>query len=318
MVVYRHSLNYFAFFGSGNSNHFNIFVQNGVMTFTEVAVPIFFIISGYFFFRKPILSIHDYFAMLRKKTNTLVIPFAFWNIVGLFILILSHEILINGIVTHPLNIFIKFLKSDYYAPLWYVQNLILYMILSPIFFWLLKSNMRILLYIVLIIEFFLWRPVDCYWFSSEGVLFFTIGGILQNSYLRSNTLNNYFFLFVILFFFLWIFISFGNFVWSNIYIHKFNTLLGVTCFWFILNYLPKFIESMFFKISVYSFIIYCSHFYILKTLKIGIAHFYFNNNIVSLISFLVLPIITIVIILLIVKPIKKIIPNAYKIVTGNR
>lgn len=50
MVVYRHSLNYLAFFNSWTGHGISGFVEDGVSLLTEIAVPYFFIISGFFFF----------------------------------------------------------------------------------------------------------------------------------------------------------------------------------------------------------------------------------------------------------------------------
>ena len=82
MVVYRHSLNYLAFFNSWTGHGISGFVEDGVSLLTEIAVPYFFIISGFFFFRISYYEKNNYFKMLKKKAKTLLIPFIFWNIVG--------------------------------------------------------------------------------------------------------------------------------------------------------------------------------------------------------------------------------------------
>ena len=52
MVVYRHSLNYLAFFNTYSGEGVNGWVQDGIMRLTQIAVPYFFVISGFFFSRK--------------------------------------------------------------------------------------------------------------------------------------------------------------------------------------------------------------------------------------------------------------------------
>lgn len=53
MVVFRHSLNHIAFWGQWNPNSISGFIEGGISTLTEVAVPLFFTISGFFFLVKP-------------------------------------------------------------------------------------------------------------------------------------------------------------------------------------------------------------------------------------------------------------------------
>ena len=48
------------------------------------------------------------------------------------------------------------------------------------------------------------------------------------------------------------------------------------------------------------------------------AKFFWGNQIVSLLSFLLLPIITVGVIIVIGKKIKEIMPNTYKFILGNR
>lgn len=87
MVVYRHSLNYLSFFDSWTRNGYNGFIQDGIMCITEVAVPYFFIVSGFFFFKYTYDSKKEYFKMLQRKSKSLGIPFLFWNIIGACVLL---------------------------------------------------------------------------------------------------------------------------------------------------------------------------------------------------------------------------------------
>ena len=46
MVLYRHSVNYLAFFNSWNGFGINKIVQGTISSLTEIAVPFFFIVSA--------------------------------------------------------------------------------------------------------------------------------------------------------------------------------------------------------------------------------------------------------------------------------
>lgn len=58
MVVYRHSLNYLAFFNSWTGHGISGFVEDGVSLLTEIAVP-------YFFYHIRLFLFSDF--LLRKK-----------------------------------------------------------------------------------------------------------------------------------------------------------------------------------------------------------------------------------------------------------
>ena len=65
------------------------------MAFTKViptiAVPSFFLISGYLFFKqKEILNMHAYKEKITKRFHTLLIPYILWNIIYLLMPFLIH------------------------------------------------------------------------------------------------------------------------------------------------------------------------------------------------------------------------------------
>lgn len=58
--------------------------------FARLAVPLFFFISGYLFFLKTNkFSLKECFSKLKKRFNTLFIPYALWNAVCIIILLLA-------------------------------------------------------------------------------------------------------------------------------------------------------------------------------------------------------------------------------------
>ena len=72
------------------------------------------------------------------------------------------------------------------------------------------------------------------------------------------------------------------------------------------------------KFLSYSFIIYVLHFYMIKIMKVGIAKLFYGNDIVSMLSFLFLPLICVLLIILLAKVMERIVPVFYKISTGGR
>ena len=71
MVVYRHSLNYLAFFNTYSGEGVNGWVQDGIMRLTQIAVPYFFVISGFFFFRTNSYFKDNWMGLFKSNFNTL-------------------------------------------------------------------------------------------------------------------------------------------------------------------------------------------------------------------------------------------------------
>ena len=311
MVVYRHSLNYLAFFNSCSGEGLNGWVQDGFMRLTQVAVPYFFIISGFFFFRKNYYLHGKWLDMLEVKFYSLFMPFVIWNAIGLFTLIITHQDF--SLSMHD------FLMSEWYGPLWYVRDLMTYMLLVPLYQWLFmphirplsKYSVKLALIGVLFILVYRWTPVDTQWMSSEGMLYFALGGILQNySNLLNRRLPKYLLLASSL---LWLLLSFHT--WHFTILHKLNIIVGIISFWGVLDYIKnKEID----KLLSYSFFIYVLHFYLIKIMKVGLAKVFYGNDFMALLAYLVLPILCSVLIIVLAKIIQKNLPNFYKIATGDR
>ena len=73
MVVYRHSLNYLAFFHSWSPQGLNGIVEDSCMRLTQIAVPYFFMVSGFFFLGDCNLHFlaHDVISKANEVTDKL-------------------------------------------------------------------------------------------------------------------------------------------------------------------------------------------------------------------------------------------------------
>lgn len=109
-----------------------------------VAVPVFFLVSGYLFFRNCEFTKTTYKAKLKRRLHTLLIPFLLWN--ALYLTVKLAPLLIpalSGIslCEFPGEINLKSLLSAFWnfnesgfpivVPLWFLKDLIVMSILSP-------------------------------------------------------------------------------------------------------------------------------------------------------------------------------------------
>lgn len=311
MVVYRHSLNYLAFFNSWQGEGINGFVQDGCMALTEVAVPCFFLISGFFFLNRNYYEIAEYKNMLLKKGRTLLLPFVIWNLVGLLCLVVTQQPLSLSFVW---DFILQLFNSKYYGPLWYVRDLMVLMLLVPLYQWIFRINHWILYLLVVIGLVWYWIPIDCGFLSSEGLLFFFLGGVLsRHEQALYQQVPRYL---TVLFSLLWLYLCF--FTPAFHYLHKCCTILGVICFWNLME-APALYENEKIKyLAQYSFLIYVLHFYPLKVFKVLLGRAFFGNEWVATASYLILPILVVVLIIGMGMLMKRYVPKVYRVSVGGR
>ena len=175
MVVYRHSLNYLAFFHSWSPQGLNGIVEDSCMRLTQIAVPYFFMVSGFFFLGKNYYEPQSYRQMIIKKIHTLFIPFVIWNVTGALCLLPFDK---KAVGTDIFSVIQNLFNSHWYGPLWYVRDLMVVMMLYPIYGWLFRIKSSLPIWITVTVLFYLWKPIDCSVLSSECLVFFVLGGLI--------------------------------------------------------------------------------------------------------------------------------------------
>ncbi len=124
-------------------------------------LPVFFFLSGYFAGRKSeeLLTLKGYWMMLGKKIRSLILPYLAWNL-----LFIVFYLSVGGVVprigqrvpSFHLDTVDGFLSSllgvgrnPIDAPLWFVRDLFLIFLISPIVVWLIKYVQWVLFGVVL-------------------------------------------------------------------------------------------------------------------------------------------------------------------------
>lgn len=167
--------------------------------FCRIFVPMFFLISGYlFFYRKDASSWSFYQSQWKKRLRSLLVPYLLWNLFALLFVVvktygpLSH--LFPNMAAHPLDFgdvlsaFWSFrpdeaLQSVYEpsstpvnAPMWFIRDLLVIVLLSPIIHRLVKGRLGFILPLALLVLFVAgrWFPANA-GYSISCMLFFTLG-----------------------------------------------------------------------------------------------------------------------------------------------
>ena len=112
-----------------------------------VAVPFFFAISGFLFFRT--FTLRKTWSKYKSRIHSIVIPYLLWCSIYYFFFVFCTNVplfskLVNAkVVKLSFKNYLMALWPSQYYTLWFLKDLIILIILSPIFFCLLKDYGRI-------------------------------------------------------------------------------------------------------------------------------------------------------------------------------
>ena len=149
----------------------------------RVINPTYFTISGFLFFYG-INAMSDCFPKMKRRIRTLLIPFVLWNI----IVVLENHLFSN---LPFIRIFFNFNLQDKYSNLstglynllicpagfhlWFLRDLIAYIAISPILYWLIKKFSWYIPIILLVLTPPLMQALNL---GHLDIAFFTLGGTI--------------------------------------------------------------------------------------------------------------------------------------------
>ena len=153
-------------------------------SFPQVGVPVFFAASGYLLFHKAEFENASYYEVIKRRFQSLVIPYLFWNAAVLAFYLLGPHLPVLGkfFLSGRLNnyqwydyILRSFGVTEYYPiafQFWFIRNLVIFVLLYPVFLWIMRRiNWQILMLGAAAMLFLPKYPF-------EGLSYFLIGGIL--------------------------------------------------------------------------------------------------------------------------------------------
>jgi surface polysaccharide O-acyltransferase-like enzyme len=126
---------------TGDWAHQIIFIFS--IALTDCAVPLFFVISGYLYFLKtPNVTKDIYIDKTKKKLVSLMIPFLLWNVLSICI---SPSSFIGASLAEKVTGFwsldftIGISTGPWNGPLWFLRDLFIVMLFTPIIEWVLRK-----------------------------------------------------------------------------------------------------------------------------------------------------------------------------------
>ena len=312
----------------------NWFIQDLISYgITRIAVPLFFLFSGFWFFYKATGKSQEFSDKIKKRFFTLFIPFLFWSLFGI-----AFYFTLQSLPQFE-KFFSKELVKDYTAEmwlvkifihpipyqLWFIRDLMLLVLLSPLLYYALKYLGRIFLAVVLALWF---CHIDDFHNSIEALLFFGTGGFigLYREDLLSKTASTGKATILVL---LWISLLviksvlgwYGAPVLLVQSVLNVSILAGVPAFWLWYDaYLAqnRRFQLIILHLSTTTFFLFASHEPILTMVKKVLFIVVGSNETASLAVYFLAPCVTLVLVYSVALSLRKFATRFYQIVTGGR
>ena len=296
----------------------------------ETGVPVFFFISGFLFF----LSKKNYSQKLQTRIQTLLIPYLLWNLMLLMLYIAAwavghpQEINDRSLSDYTLIDYLRlfwdrgsFDKGNFVpllCPLWYIRNLLIMSILSPIFYYIIRSAREVFLLGITI----LWLISYHNAFIPQTILFFCLG-----AYFSIHSINP---LQMVekrkdLFVFLFALFAIGDIISHithgtpiNLQIHRLSLIFNIPAFLLLADYCARHhYTNQLFPNS--AFIVFCVHYPIVVLLrKFCISKFPDASDGIHIILYFICVIISTLLSIWIYQILDKYLPNVKRVLSGNR
>jgi len=307
------------------------FVSDGIC---RIAVPIFFTLSGFLFFINiEQFTIRIYNQKIRKRINSLLVPFLIWSGIG----ILLFALLQLAPESNPYfsrHIIEKFTFVDYLNrwliypltyQLWFLQELMVLSLISPIIYLLVKYVRHSGIIFIIAIWFFDFTIPQLSVFWSDGILFFVLGSYL--AILKINVTVKFSAKHLILLGIFWlmlislkVYFKFENVLLVAYFLRKLSILTGLLFYWFALDRIIDRVKSnkTITYLSAFTFFIYASHeppLIIVKKLLFSImGHTEFSHLLIYIAS----PVLVLTAVISLGIILKKYVNPVYSVLTGSR
>lgn len=333
LVLIRHACNYKIY----NLEGFFLKVQYFATFLTDIAVPTFFMLSGYLFYVS--FKYSKLLSKWKKRFFSILIPYLIWSLISyLYYLILSSIPAISAYlnsnrVEFSIKDMVMSVITGKYTIFWFLQNLMFYIVVGPAFYLILKNKyvgfMPALLALVVGSILYYFNVAE----HVEGPLKWFLNGELY-SYFSLYLLGAYF----------------GANFKDKIIKIKFKKIysiislilvVAICCLRVIINDFATKIFPLYFIImsiksimlwigldflrvnkckNVFknSFIIYCTHALILESVEKVFLILFKKSLVGAVIDFIFAPIITFSFIMLLVYILKKFFPRLERILCGGR
>lgn len=174
LVVFIHTCGCFS---SDDYSYISYYLIRAIFSnLMEVAVPVFFVISGFLFYRRlENWKWEGYICKLRRRIHSLLIPYLIWNTCYILFALLGtiFAVLIKGISFsvltdwyHSEGFYALYWGGPYLFPFWYIRDLMVLVVISPVIYGCVKYASLFFIVVLGVVCFFLnTLPSSTFFFS---------------------------------------------------------------------------------------------------------------------------------------------------------
>ncbi len=285
-----------------------------------MAVPVFFALSGYLLFRS--YRPEQYLAKLRSRVRTLLVPYLLWNLIGfLYAFVTSNLPGVAGMTAvAPVQLswqVIPDILLSRYTTLWYVLYLMLYVLLTPLIHLLVQRKPLALCVLaglsayLIIAGYPYYSPVTWLPLYLMGAC---LGAWCPDWHLRTQRTAP------AVRWAVWI-AGAGAFLWATLRYSDVSRamyvlrLLSPAVIWLAFEGLTLPRPPAW---ATLSFFLYCSHLYLLPVVQKGLLLVLGNAWLPELIVYLVTPVITVLLVTLAARLMRRYLPPVWSLLSGGR
>lgn len=307
-----------------NASHTIINTYNFIFTLVDSAVPLFFVISSFLFYRN--FSNDKIKIKIKSRMKTLFIPYAFFSIFFLIYYTVLMQIPFVGkyfdcnFDLRISNIIPNIIFANCAEGMWFVRTLLVFSLLSPLIYFLL-NNKKIFMILAIIVLYFInfifnirysnflfWFPL----YLISAFISYHYSNIIENAKYEFNFII---YSLILISFFLLVWYC-SNFDYSSKIYYLYRNVSPIFLFYLLFNLKLENINT--FNIEKISFFIYCIHLPILKIVRKFLLIILGNNQYLSFIIYFMTIVSTLIICYIIALTLKKFFPKVYILISGNR
>lgn len=306
------------------------FISEGL---ARVSVPLFYFMSGFLFFNGFGWSQAAYLGKLKRRIKTLLTPFLFWNLATLAVYAIAQAIPATSVyfsgrwhapvatfgIFDYFNIIFGLTGYPIAYQFWFVRDLMVLVILSPLIYFLIK-RFGLLLPLAVFIPW-ISNSWPVYIPSGEALLFFCAGSFLALKSYNPFGVDKYGKPVLILYLAIVVVDTFTKGQPYNYPLHKTGVALGLASALYLTRILTQkpALEKRFLWLSGTSFFVYAFHEPLLKTIrKLAYKIFVPSTNIEVLTVYFLAPGLVILISIATYLILRRIFPKFTRIIVGGR
>lgn len=317
-VIYIHAFNLDSYGIDENTVGFGkavYFIETYWSNFLRIAVPAFFAVSGMLFFRT--FEIGKLLEKWKSRFFSIAIPFFVWcSIYYLYYVVVTNIPALHNLMSGTAEVsfsfgnWIAWLWKDSYYVFWFLKNLIVFILLSPVIWFLLKNHFSKVptgLIALIAIEVLLWFGI----IRLQGLDFYLVGGYLGLNY-RDFLLKKNKMLSVVSLVYIFVMFFSGFIIWNFI-----TQIIFLFATWFVLDYIVSDRIKCYWWMSI-TFFTYVAHDAVLEAAEKCVWMLLPHSSAVALADYIFMPIIVEIFLIAVAYVLRKWLPHLWKLLSGFR